>query len=88
MPPISSGEFTVGLASDSDVKSRAARRVICNADVLKAAKIFAGDIVALSDACETATIKVHAIRQFHWALPTDLQFISPAFCGWHCLALA
>ncbi|KAI0927661.1 hypothetical protein AcV5_008138 [Taiwanofungus camphoratus] len=50
MTSISSRPFSVGLADASDVASRAARRVIVNAETLKGAKVCAGDLLSLSAA--------------------------------------
>lgn len=47
---ISTRTFIVGLANSFDSVSRASRRVIIQADLLKASKILAGDVVALSEA--------------------------------------
>lgn len=48
MASITSRTFTVGLSNASDSTSRAARRVIINAEILKAAKLYAGDVLTLS----------------------------------------
>lgn len=42
--------FVVAVTDISEPVSRASRRVIISADVLKSAKILAGDVVALSEA--------------------------------------
>lgn len=41
--------FVVGVSDPSTPVSRASRRVIVSVDVLKSAKILAGDVVALSE---------------------------------------
>jgi hypothetical protein len=48
MSDFPSKQFTVGFSESLDGVPRAARRLIFNADVLKAAKVCAGDVVALS----------------------------------------
>lgn len=48
MASLSSKTFIVGIPNVSDSAFRAARRLIINAEVLKAAKIYAGDVLALS----------------------------------------
>lgn len=49
--------FVVAVADGSDPVSRASRRVIVHADVLKAAKLLAGDVLALSEADKAAEHK-------------------------------
>ncbi|OBZ71344.1 ATPase family gene 2 protein [Grifola frondosa] len=48
MTSLSSKMFVLGEYNPSEATSRAARRVIINADIIKLAKICAGDVVALS----------------------------------------
>ncbi|EMD39468.1 hypothetical protein CERSUDRAFT_111775 [Gelatoporia subvermispora B] len=50
MASISSRTFTVQAAHGSETVARAARRVIVNAEILKGARLCAGDVVALSAA--------------------------------------
>ncbi|OCH87928.1 AAA family ATPase [Obba rivulosa] len=50
MASISSRTFTVRAAHGSEAVARAARRVIVNAELLKGARLCAGDVVALSAA--------------------------------------
>lgn len=47
---LSTKVFTIGVADPSELTSRASRRILIQADVLKAAKIIAGDVLALSTA--------------------------------------
>lgn len=58
MSSISSRNFTVKVVDALETEPRAVRRVICNADILKVAKICAGDIVALSSGSTLPTGKV------------------------------
>lgn len=46
---LSSKHFTVAFNESLDGVPRAARRLLFSADVLKAAKLCAGDVVALSN---------------------------------------
>lgn len=48
MASISSRKFSAFSAGDSEFTFRSGRRVIINSDVLKAAKLCTGDVVALS----------------------------------------
>ncbi|KAI0369393.1 AAA family ATPase [Pilatotrama ljubarskyi] len=50
MSLLSTRKFTVEAFNPSESSSRAARRVIINAEVLKQAKVYAGDVVGLSSA--------------------------------------
>ncbi|KAG6811242.1 hypothetical protein H0H92_008412 [Tricholoma furcatifolium] len=58
MASISSTRFTVEPDDPSGQSSRASRRVIFNADVLKAAKLCTGDIVALTNGVNANSRKV------------------------------
>ena len=49
MSSLLSRKFVVQLASSSDATPRASRRVIINAVIVKAAKLCAGDVIALLD---------------------------------------
>ncbi|KAL0960482.1 hypothetical protein HGRIS_005523 [Hohenbuehelia grisea] len=60
MASISSRSFAVGL-SDEFESPRAARRIICNAEVLKACKLCAGDVVAIASGDKTSTKKLFAV---------------------------
>lgn len=62
MASISSKTFTVESDDTSEESSRAARRVIFHADVLKAAKICTGDIVALVNGVNLNSRKVYNKR--------------------------
>jgi AAA family ATPase len=55
---MSSKTFTVELADTSEIPSRAARRVIFNVDTLNTAKVFSGDIIAITNGDSTNTWKV------------------------------
>ncbi|KAI0783501.1 AAA family ATPase [Abortiporus biennis] len=63
MASITAKVFTLQLADEIDNGSRAARRVIINSDLLKSAKICAGDIVALSkpDSSVGERSKIYAV---------------------------
>lgn len=50
MSSLSSRQFTTISAEDSVGASRCIRRIVINADILKTCKVYAGDVVALSDA--------------------------------------
>ena len=50
---ISARDFVVHLARADETQSRAARRIHLHADLLKAAKLIAGDILALTSADES-----------------------------------
>ncbi|KAG6917166.1 hypothetical protein DXG01_003602 [Tephrocybe rancida] len=58
MASIASKTFTVETYDLLEHSSRAARRVILHADVLKTAKLCTGDIVALCSGASTSTLKV------------------------------
>jgi AAA family ATPase len=57
MASLVSKKFVIGLANFSE-PTRAARRIIINADVVKAVKLCAGDVVALSDSGNVDNTKV------------------------------
>ena len=57
MATLQSSTFTVELNKDSENISRAARRLIFNADLLKAAKLYTGDIVILSNGDMSSTVR-------------------------------
>ncbi|OSC98204.1 AAA family ATPase [Trametes coccinea BRFM310] len=50
MSLLATRKFTVQSSDDSEPLSRAARRIVLNAEVLKQAKVYAGDVVGLSAA--------------------------------------
>ncbi|OSX57094.1 hypothetical protein POSPLADRAFT_1061796 [Postia placenta MAD-698-R-SB12] len=54
MSTVTSRTFVVHLADHSEATFRAARRVTIHADILKSAKLCAGDVVAVSGATSTA----------------------------------
>lgn len=59
---MSSKTFVIGLADSDETESRAARRVIVNADLLKTSKMGAGDVVALvGEGFPSSSKKVGAI---------------------------
>ncbi|KAF7798284.1 hypothetical protein EIP86_009503 [Pleurotus ostreatoroseus] len=72
---ISARSFVVGVTGSSDPVSRASRRVIVHADVLKAAKILAGDVLALSEADKTTEQKKVGVVQ---SAP-ELSFVPVTF---------
>ena len=72
---ISTRSFVVGVTGSSDPVSRASRRVIVHADVLKAAKILAGDVLALSEADKTTEQKKVGVVQ---SAP-ELSFVPVTF---------
>jgi AAA family ATPase len=49
MASVWSKTFVVQVADPSEYTARASRRLIINADIVKAAKLCAGDIIALSN---------------------------------------
>jgi AAA family ATPase len=53
MSSLTSKRFVVRLADSSESTPRASRRLIINANIAKAAKLCAGDVIALSD-CDNA----------------------------------
>lgn len=57
MASLSATKFVVGLAEFSDEAPRSTRRVILNADTLKACRICAGDLVVLSNRDKIKDIK-------------------------------
>jgi len=57
MATLQSNTFTVELNKGSENISRAARRLIFNADVLKAAKVCTGDVVILSNGDMSTTVR-------------------------------
>ena len=57
MATVESSTFTVELNEGSENITRAARRVIFNSDLLKAAKMSTGDIVILSNGDMTSTVR-------------------------------
>jgi hypothetical protein len=61
MSPISSKAFVVQVANAVDAQFRAARRVIFNADVLKAYNVFAGDIVVVLDTDSAVKVRVSSV---------------------------
>jgi AAA family ATPase len=56
MSSMLSKNFIIGLANSPEPTPRAARRVIINADVVKAVKLCAGDVIALSDNDENTKV--------------------------------
>lgn len=76
---ITARSFVVGVTGSSDPVSRASRRVIVHADVLKAAKILAGDVLALSEADKATEQKKVGVVQSAPELsycPGDLRPVS------------
>jgi len=58
MSLLSSKRFVVEVVDSSETTARASRRLIVNADIVKAAKLFAGDVIALSDYDDAKDVKV------------------------------
>ena len=87
-PPWSAGQiamasktFTVRLSTSSE--PRAARRVLFNSDILKAAKLSTGELVALSGG-----VASDAVGKMLW-IPAFLLIESPIeICCWDCLAIS
>lgn len=50
--------FTVSLHEGLETVHRAARRVICSTDFLKAAKLSAGDVIAIAGGSDLTPVKV------------------------------
>jgi len=48
MNPISAKKFSIEISDSSECLARASRRIVINAEQLKAAKLFTGDIIAIS----------------------------------------
>ena len=48
MAALATRKFTVEVVNESEPISRASRRVIINANILKQANLYAGDVVAIS----------------------------------------
>lgn len=49
MTSLSSKRFVVKVADSSESTARTSRRLIVNADIVKAAKLCTGDVIVLSD---------------------------------------
>lgn len=62
MAALQSSTFTVELNEDSENILRAARRLIFNADYLKAAKLCTGDIVVLSNGDMSSTVRFYSLN--------------------------
>jgi len=78
---MASRTFTVRLSNSSE--PRAARRVLFNSDVLKAAKLSTGELVAL-----TGEVASDAVGTMLW-IPAFLLIESPIeICCWDCLAIS
>lgn len=65
MSSVTSRTFVVHLEDHFESTFRAARRVTIHADILKSAKLCAGDVVAVSGATSTAKV-----RLIQWEYPT------------------
>ena len=59
---MASQKFSVQLADSSEYTARASRRLIVNPDILKTAKLYAGDIIALSNPDNAKDITVRSSR--------------------------
>lgn len=77
--------YTVHLANADETLSRASRRILIHADVLKASKLIAGDVLALASAQETEEHKVSEKGQ-PVARSTKNLLRAVLFCG-HRLAV-
>lgn len=70
MPPsISSRQFRVHVAEFDDshgASSRAARRMILNADVMKSTRTSAGDVIAIAAYDQEHIHKVRAVSMIIW----------------------
>lgn len=63
MSPLASKKFVIALSDSSESSlPRASRRIIINADVAKAAKLCAGDVVALSSSGRSNSLTVSSIN--------------------------
>jgi AAA family ATPase len=62
MASLCSKKFVVQLADSSEYTARASRRLIVNSDILKAAKLYAGDIIALSNSDNAKDVTVRSSR--------------------------
>ena len=60
---ISVRTFVVHLADADETEGRASRRIHIHADMLKAAKLIAGDVLALACADETLNPRVRILEQ-------------------------
>jgi AAA family ATPase len=58
MSLLSSKRFVVKVADSSEETARTSRRLIVNADIVKAAKLCTGDVIALSDYDNVKDLKV------------------------------
>lgn len=86
METLQTSTFTVELNQDST--SRAARRLIFNSDVLKAAKLYTGDVVILSNGdMTTSAVKKKNGFFFHAPFVDALSLIGQV-CGGSGLAIA
>jgi hypothetical protein len=91
MSSLSSRQFEVVLADISEISFRAARRVILHADVLRAAKMCAGDIVALSRTINATTEKVLTAINFFAFMTSHINLperICLGICCGHCVAIS
>ncbi len=73
MSLLAAREFAAAVHDVSGSSSRAARRVVLNADLLKAAKICAGDVVAIESVASD-----HKVRQMFGFLYVQLITIRHA----------
>jgi AAA family ATPase len=58
MSLLSSKRFVVKVADSSEETARTSRRLIVNADIVKAAKLCTGDVIGLSDCDNVKDVKV------------------------------
>ncbi|KAI0687036.1 AAA family ATPase [Earliella scabrosa] len=75
MAAISSKRFTIEEHASNEPISRASRRIVINADVLKQAKLYAGDVVAISPVESPSNIAV-GVAWPSTELPQDAVLVS------------
>ncbi|KAF9490589.1 AAA family ATPase [Pleurotus eryngii] len=71
--------FTVSLHEGLETVHRAARRVICNTDFLKAAKLSAGDVIAIAGGSDLTPEKVFAVGVVWPSMDLSQDTISVSF---------
>ncbi|TBU25070.1 AAA family ATPase [Dichomitus squalens] len=76
MANFSGRKFTVDVSSPAEPISRASRRIVINSDILKQAKIYAGDVIAISSAESPKKFAV-GVAWPSSELSQDSIFVSP-----------
>ncbi|KAF7422262.1 AAA+-type ATPase [Pleurotus ostreatus] len=71
--------FTVSLHEGLETVHRAARRVICSTDFLKAAKLSAGDVIAIAGGSDLTPVKVFAVGVVWPSMDLSQDTISVSF---------